>query len=123
MTRSPAGRAGAGSNVEWLASPGAEGATGERNDLFVRDVAGGRHHYVAGSIGGGPEGAQIGLGQAANALLAASDLATQRRVAEHRQIEEGVDVLAGIVEIGPDLLDDDGPLRLDLVAFAGSAGR
>ena len=94
----------------------AESALGQRDDFLVRDVACSRHDDVAGPVGGRPKGSEVRFGQGAYALLAPRDLSTQRRVAEHREIEEGVDVLTRVVEIGPDLLDDDRSLRLDLAA-------
>ena len=48
-------------------------------------------------------------------VLVAADLAAERAVAEHRLLEEDLGVLGGVVEVGADLLDDDGALALDLV--------
>src|ERR1035437_6802113 len=80
------------------------------------DVSCRRDHDVARPVFSGPEGAQISLGKAADTLFATGNLATQWRVAEHRQIEECVDVLARVIQIRADLLNDDRPLRLDLAA-------
>ncbi len=80
------------------------------------DIPRGRDYHVAGPVGGGPEGPKVGLRQASNALLTPGDLPAEGRVAEHREVEERVDMLAGVVQVGTDLLHDDGPLGLDLLA-------
>ena len=46
--------------------------------------------------------------------LVAADLAAQRPVAEHRGLEQDLAVLGRVVQVRADLLDDDGPLALDV---------
>ena len=70
-----------------------------------------------------PERRDVLVGQAAHAVLVAGDLPAQRRVAEERSIEQVEDVLAGIVAVRADLLDDDVALAGDVRARAAAAGR
>jgi hypothetical protein len=91
--------------------------TGKLDDFLVRDVAGGRDDHVSGSVGMRPEGPKVRFRQGPHALLAAGDLSPQRRIAEHRQVEERVNLLRRVILVGADLLDDDRSLRLDVPAF------
>jgi hypothetical protein len=61
-----------------------------------------------------PELVDGGRGKRPDTLLGTGDLAPERRVVEHRQVEEHVHVLGGIIEVRANLLDDDVTLVLDL---------
>ena len=50
-----------------------------------------------------------------NRLLVAGDLPAERRITEERLVEQDLDVLGGIVEVGADLLDDDVALLVDVL--------
>jgi hypothetical protein len=115
MTRSPAGRVGAGRmTTRWPCPYRRPGD--QPDDLVVGDVARGRDDDVPGPIGGGPERAQVLLRQA-RTLSSLPAISRPRGVSPNiARSKERVDVLAGVVEVGADLLDDDGPLRLDLLA-------
>ena len=79
-------------------------------------VAGRGEDEVRGLVRARPEGPDVVVGQAADAVLVTGDLPAQRRVAEEGAVEEVEDVLARVVAVRADLLDDD-------VALAGDVRR
>ena len=81
------------------------------------EVPGDRDDDVRRPVGGRPELADRRLGQAPDAGLVAADLAAEGTVAVHRLLDEDLGVLRRVIEVGPDLLDDDRPLVVDLGIF------
>jgi hypothetical protein len=102
----PAGSFGAGANAGNVPLP--------EPNARSRDVARDRDDDVGRPVTIGPELADRVLGQQPDTGLIAADLAAERAVPEHRLLEEDLAVLGRVVEVAPDLLDDDLPLALDL---------
>src|SRR5215213_170230 len=73
----------------------------------VIDVAGHGHDGIGRAIRLRPERADLVTGQRANAVLVASYLPAERRVAKKCLVEDVEDVLRRVVAIGADLFDDD----------------
>ncbi len=114
-TRSPAGRPGAGAYPGAWQEPVPNDAAASSTNRSCAEIAGCGHDHVGGTVVGLPEAVDRRRGQRPDALLRACDLPPQRRVAEHGEIEQHVDVLGGIVEVRADLLDDHVALAVDLV--------
>src|SRR4029077_10533521 len=94
---------------------GAERLLDHADRLVVAQVARDRDDDVRGPVAVGPELADRVFRERPDAGLVAADLAAQRAVTEHRLLEEDLAVLGGVVQVAPDLLDDDLPLALDLL--------
>src|SRR5439155_6862540 len=79
------------------------------------DVPGNCDDRVRRSIHRSPEAPDRLRREGANALLVAADLAPERAGPEHCLLEQRLSVLGRVVKIRADLLDDDGPLSVDLL--------
>ena len=85
------------------------------DDLVVVHVPGRGDDQVGGLVAGAPERVDVLDGEGAHRFLVARDLPAERRVAEEALVEDVVDVLAGVVAVGADLLHDDVALAVDVL--------
>ena len=115
-TRSPAGSAGAGSKpgIVPLPVPNAAAARSTASACSMSPAT--ATTVLAGRYVVAQKSRIVVVGQGPDARLVAADLAAQRPVAEERGLEQGLGVLGRIVLVGADLLDDDRPLAVDLLA-------
>ena len=86
------------------------------HELVMVHVAGRGDDQVRWLVGMPPESADVVVGQAPDAVLVAGDLPAQRRVAEEGPVEQVEDVLARVVAVRANLLDDDVALARDVRA-------
>ena len=91
-----------------------EGASRQVDSLAVVEVARHRNDGIGRPVRRRPEGTDAVRRQTADVRLLAADLATKRARPEHRLLEQDLGVLAGVVEVAADLLDDDLALAVDL---------
>ena len=87
---------------------------GETERLLVAEIADDGHDRVGRPVRAPPEVVDGRLGERQDVGLLAADLAAERAVTEHRGLEQDLAVLRRVVEVRADLLDDDGPLALDV---------
>ena len=111
----PAGSLGAGANAGNVPLPEPNAFSTMPTAWSWLEVAGHRHDDVRRPVAIGPELADRVLGERPDARLVAADLAAERAVTEHRLLEQDLAVLGRVVQVAPDLLDDDLPLAVDLV--------
>jgi hypothetical protein len=87
----------------------------EAHRLVVGQVACHGDDRVRGPVPAPPELPDAVGRQGPDGRLVPGDLPAERGVAEERLVEDVVDVLAGVVAVGADLLHDDVPLTVDVL--------
>ena len=110
------GQLGGGRETGHGAVAGPEGVRDELHRLVVTEIAGDGDDRVGRPVRDAPEVADGRAGERPDPLLVPADLAPERPLPEERALEQGLAVLARVVEVRADLLDDHRPLALDLVA-------
>ena len=104
-----------------LAVPAPERLVDEADQRGVREIARGGDHGVCRPVHRGPEVVDGGRGQVPDPGFVAADFPAQRPRPEHRLLEQDLAVLGRVVHVRTDLLDDHGPLVVDLALVEGGA--